>query len=172
MLKIAGLFGMVAALGLLGMLKSSELKLRVALLQDFLQMILTLKSKIDYLHEPLQSVLKDESGGAERKALQLLTGVQRDLETRQADTLQRAWDENVRSTYRGTPLSARDLELLRYPGMFLGQTDCENQAQQFAYLVTCLQAQIREAEGQYRSKGPLYRKVGFFGGTLLAVVLL
>ena len=69
-------------------------------------------------------------------------------------------------------LTAQDLQLVCYPGTFLGQTDCENQARQFQYLETRLQMQLQEAEEVYRTKGPLQRRIGFFTGALLAVVLL
>lgn len=72
MLKAAGLLGIVLSLGMLGILKSQELKQRIALLQDFWQMMLQLKSEINYLQEPLQSVLRQRPGNAESKAMQLL----------------------------------------------------------------------------------------------------
>ena len=72
MLKAAGLLGIVLSLGLFGILKSQELKQRIALLQDFWQMMLQLKSEINYLQEPLQSVLRQRPGKAESKAMQLL----------------------------------------------------------------------------------------------------
>ena len=47
MLKFAGIVGLVAALGLIGILKAEELKSRVKDLEDFLRMCLFLKSKIN-----------------------------------------------------------------------------------------------------------------------------
>ena len=86
--------------------------------------------------------------------------------------LQTVWKQSAETVYKGTPLTAQDLQLVCYPGTFLGQTDCENQARQFQYLETRLQVQLQEAEEVYRTKGPLQRRIGFFAGALLAVVLL
>ena len=86
--------------------------------------------------------------------------------------LQTVWKQSAETVYKGTPLTAKDLQLVCYPGTFLGQTDCENQARQFQYLETRLQVQLQEAEEVYRTKGPLQRRIGFFAGALLAVVLL
>ena len=171
MLKAAGLLGIVLSLGLLGILKSQELKQRIALLQDFWQMMLQLKSEINYLQEPLQSVLRQRPGNAESKAMQLLPAVQQALDAKQGD-LQTVWKQSAETVYKGTPLTAQDLQLVCYPGTFLGQTDCENQARQFQYLETRLQVQLQEAEEVYRTKGPLQRRIGFFARALLAVVLL
>ena len=85
MLKAAGLLGIVLSLGMLGILKSQELKQRIALLQDFWQMMLQLKSEINYLQEPLQSVLRQRPGNAESKAMQLLLAVQQALDAKQGD---------------------------------------------------------------------------------------
>ena len=166
MLKAAGLLGIVLSLGLFGILKSQELKHRIALLQDFWQMMLQLKSEINYLQEPLQSVLRQRPGKAESKAMQLLLAVQQALDAKQGD-LQTVWKQSAETVYKGTPLTAQDLQLVCYPG-----TDCENQARQFQYLETRLQVQLQEAEEVYRTKGPLQRRIGFFAGALLAVVLL
>ena len=88
MLKAAGLLGIVLSLGLLGILKSQELKQRIALLQDFWQMMLQLKSEINYLQEPLQSVLRQRPGNAESKAMQLLPAVQQALDAKRGNGLQ------------------------------------------------------------------------------------
>ena len=48
MLKLAGLLGLTAALGLIGVLKAEDLKRRQRLLEEYLKMLLSLKSKINY----------------------------------------------------------------------------------------------------------------------------
>ena len=171
MLKAAGLVGLVISLGLYGILKSREMKQRITLQRDFWQMMLQLKSEIQYLHEPLQNVLQQKKGDTESRAFRLLLTVQQKLAEEQTD-LQSAWEQSVKNVYAGTPLTAQDIEVFCYPGTFLGQTDCENQQKQFEYLQNRLQSQIQEAEEAYRTKGPLLRRIGFFAGGLIAVVLL
>ena len=171
MLKAAGLVGLVISLGLYGILKSREMKQRITLQRDFWQMMLQLKSEIQYLHEPLQNVLQQKKGDTESRAFRLLFAVQQKLAAEQAG-LQRAWEESVKTVYAGTPLTTQDIEVFCYPGTFLGQTDCENQQKQFEYLQNRLQSQIQEAEEAYRTKGPLLRRIGFFAGGLIAIVLL
>ena len=52
-------------------------------------------------------------------------------------------------------------------GSFIGQTNYENQKMQFEYLEKRL-----EAREESRVKGPMYRRIGFFGGAVAALVLL
>ena len=77
--------------------------------------------------------------------MQLLLAVQQALDAKQGD-LQTVWKQSAEAVYKGTPLTAQDLQLVCYPGTFLGQTDCENQARQFQYLETRLQVQLQEAD--------------------------
>ena len=64
MLKFVGLIGIVLSLGLVGIMKYEQLKTRVNLLEDFLQMILELKGQIGYFKEPLPLIF----ARAEKKA--------------------------------------------------------------------------------------------------------
>ena len=56
MLKLIGLLGLVIACGLSGIMKAGDLKKRVALLEDYLQMIIELKGQINYFREPLPDI--------------------------------------------------------------------------------------------------------------------
>lgn len=47
----------VAACGLLGSVKAWELKERIVLLEDFQKMILLLKGKMNYLREPITTMI-------------------------------------------------------------------------------------------------------------------
>ena len=63
MLRLAGLLGIVIALGLLGIMKSQQLGARVKLLEDFLQMVLELKGQISYFKEPLPAIFEKPKWG-------------------------------------------------------------------------------------------------------------
>lgn len=52
MLRLIGAGGLVLACGLMGIMKARQLKLRLSLLEDFLQMTLALKGQISYFKEP------------------------------------------------------------------------------------------------------------------------
>ena len=69
-------------------------------------------------------------------------------------------------------MTAADMELIRYPGCFLGQTDWQNQQASFEYLEQRLSEQLDEAARVYAVRGPLYRKIGFFAGGLAAIIFI
>ena len=171
MLKLAGLLGLTAALGLIGVLKAEDLKRRQRLLEEYLKMLLSLKSKINYFREPLSEHFCGNTENEKRKAFLLADEVFIELEGREAQISQ-IWFETAEKLYENTPLTGEDLEWVNYPGNFLGQTDCENQQYQFEYTERGIQAQIEDAKQAARVKGPLYRKLGFFAGGLIAVILI
>ena len=82
------------------------------------------------------------------------------------------WAQEATRIYKNTPLTDEDMELIRYPGCFLGQTDWQNQQASFEYLEQRLSEQIKQAGQAYAAKGPLYRKIGFFAGGLIAIIFL
>ncbi len=171
MLKLAGLLGLTAALGLIGVLKAEDLKRRQRLLEEYLKMLLSLKSKINYFREPLSEHFCENTEDEKRKAFLLADEVFIELEGKEAQISQ-IWSEKTEKLYENTPLTGEDLEWVNYPGNFLGQTDCENQQYQFEYTERGIQAQIEDAKQAARVKGPLYRKLGFFAGGLIAVILI
>ena len=52
-LKIIGIIGLITASGLAGIMKAYRLKRRIYLLEDYMKMIMDLKSRINYMKEPL-----------------------------------------------------------------------------------------------------------------------
>jgi len=63
------------------------------------------------------------------------------------------------------------MEIMKYPGEFIGQTDFENHIYHFTYLEEKLKKQIIEAQESYKKKGPMYSKIGFFLGSIGAIIL-
>ena len=72
MLKMIGLIALVAAAGFAGVQKSAELKERIRLLEDFLKMMLDLKSRIDYFKQPLLPMFQQTSAKKNTVAYRLL----------------------------------------------------------------------------------------------------
>lgn len=168
MFKFAGLMGMVLGAGLLGVMKSFELKERIRLLEDYLQMILDVKGYINYFREPLVQIYRSEGKKCCSEGFELFDKVRFDLTQKEAEIGQ-IWAHNVDLIYGSTCLTSEDVELLKYPGAFIGQTDYENQLARFDYLEKRLTEQIESARDNYAKTGPLYRKLGFFAGGLAAI---
>lgn len=171
MLKIIGLMALVAAAGFSGVLKAAELKERIRLLEDFLKMILDLKSRIDYFKQPLLPLFQQTSSKEDTPAYELLKRCQKELQENHGE-IRNVWRREAEKVYRKTPLTKEDMQSVLHLGAFIGQTDFENQKIQFDYLEKRLEEQLTEARAESRVKGPMYRRIGFFGGAVAALVLL
>ena len=171
MLKLAGITGLVLSLGFIGILKAQGLKSRIEILEEFMKMCLLLKSKINYLREPLTYIFSCDGQNGENKAFTLLCESFEEAEQRDAE-ISEIWHLKAEEIYRSAGLMPKDIECVKYLGTFLGQTDYENQLYQFEYLERMLKNQIDEAYDELKRKGPLYRKLGFFAGALIGIVLI
>ena len=171
MLKMIGLIALVAAAGFSGVLKAAELKERIRLLEDFLKMMLDLKSRIDYFKQPLLPLFQQTSSKEDTPAYELLKRCQKELQENHGE-IRNVWRREAEKVYRKTPLTKEDMQSVLHLGAFIGQTDFENQKIQFDYLEKRLEEQLTEARAESRVKGPMYRRIGFFGGAVAALVLL
>lgn len=171
MLKIMGLMALVAAAGFAGVLKAAELKERIRLLEEFLKMTLTLKGRIQYFRQPLIPLFAQVGTAGNTSAFHLLKQCRKQLEEKQGEISQ-VWIQEAEKIYGRTAITGEDLEIICHMGSFIGQTDYENQQMQFSFLETRLQEQLTEAREDCRQKGPMYRRIGFFGGAIAALVLL
>ena len=171
MFKLAGLLCITGALGLTGIAKSMALKERTVLLEDYLQMLTYLRSRINYFREPLCEILHAGAKNEDLKAFSFLNEILSNIDSNPFE-IERIWAQKAEEFYRNTPLKHEDINLIVYTGRFIGQTDYENQCAQFEYLEKTLEKQISDAAQEYHRKGPLYRKIGFFAGGTVALVFI
>lgn len=171
MFKLIGLLGITLALGLVGVMKAHELKLRQELLEEYMKLLLALKSRINYFREPLSKGFLGDGENEARKAFLMANDIFCELDEKKCG-IEEIWAKKVEESYRNTPLTAKDRECMAYVGSFIGQTDYENQLYSFDYTEQLLTAQIKEAGDVYAAKAPLYRRLGFFVGGLISVILI
>ena len=171
MLKFVGLIGIVLSLGLVGIMKYEQLKTRVNLLEDFLQMILELKGQIGYFKEPLPLIFARAEKKGDSKAFKLLGSVESKLNQKD-DEIAKIWPLAVSEIYNDMPLQKEDFDTIKYLGTFIGQTDYDNHIFHFSYLEEKLANQIADGKNSLKTKGPMYRKIGFFLGAILAILVI
>lgn len=170
MFKLIGLLGITLCCGLAGMMKTAELKRRSVLLEDYLRMVIELKGQINYFREPLPDIFDKLKKNGDSKAFRLLWGISGEIGDKGSEIVN-LWPLQVEEVYRGEPLTDEDLEIFKYIGEFVGQTDFENHIYHFSYLEDKLKKQIKDARENFRRKGPMYSKIGFFLGAIGAVIL-
>ena len=170
-IKILGLIGLIISFGLIGIYKSLRLKNRIELLEDYYKMILNLKSQINYFKEPLPDMFNKISKTNDSKAINMLKAIVDDFEEKDAN-LSNLWAKNINTVYDKCPLTDKDKEVISYPGKFVGQTDFVNQMQHFEYTEKQLQFQIEDAIREYNCKSPMFSKIGFFLGAIVAIIFI
>jgi len=82
------------------------------------------------------------------------------------------WPLKAYEIYKNEPLAKEDMDLIKYLGYFIGQTDYDNQIIHFNYLEESLKKQIDLAVQDSDKKSPLFNKLGFMVGIIISIVLL
>lgn len=171
MLKLTGLILLVAASSIAGVIKAEELRKRVVILEDYKKMVMELKSRINYFRQPFVYIKSEDSLNGDISAFSLLDRLRSDIEEKEWE-ISRIWSDNIEAMYMHTPLQKEDIEIMKYLGNFIGQSDYENQIYHFEYLENRLDKQIASAADIYKLRGPLCRKLGFLSGILIAFMLI
>lgn len=111
-------------------MKAGDLKKRVALLEDYLQMIIELKGQINYFREPLPDIFDKLKKTIVLPPISFLT-VSARSSGKKGGEIVKIWPEKVEEIYKSEPVTADDMEIMKYPGEFIGQTDFENHIYHF-----------------------------------------
>ena len=133
-------------------------------------MIIELKGQINYFREPLPDIFDKLKKNDRSAAYIILDSLGTQLREKGGEIV-KIWPEKVEEIYKSEPVTADDMEIMKYPGEFIGQTDFENHIYHFTYLEEKLKKQIIEAQESYKKKGPMYSKIGFFLGSIGAIIL-
>lgn len=171
MLKMVGLTGIIISSGLCGIYKYLMLKRRVQLLDDFMKLIIELKSQINYFREPLPLIFEKLKNSNNIRASILLEDIGIELRNKPCN-INEIWALKAIERYKSEPLNNEDIELIIYPGNFIGQTDYENQMCKFSYLEDKVKERISDAQNELSKKGPIYKKIGFIIGIMISIVFL
>jgi stage III sporulation protein AB len=171
-LKIVGLLGLVVSIGLIGIAKANTLKRRLFLLEDYMQMVILIKGQINYFKESLPDIFRKIEKNSSSKAFLLLSDISNILVGTSNIEISQIWVSSTASMYKDEPITKEDLEIFNYLSTFIGQTDFENHLHHFTYLEEKLQKQIKEASDNLHKNGPMYRKMGFLIGMIVALLFL
>ena len=171
MLKILGILGLISSFGLIGISRSSLLKKRVDLLEEYYQMIMELKGQINYFKEPLPDIFNRLTKNNNSYTDFFLMEVLDEMNEKNCYSSD-FWLKRLKSVYSNTAITHEDMQIISYLGDFLGQTDYNNHLQHFLYIERKLQNHISQAKENYHSKSPMYNKIGFFIGGIIGILLI
>lgn len=171
MFKALGLIGLVITSGMTGILKGSQLKQRIIMLYDIQNLVLTMKSQMNYLKEPVSVLFEKLSKKQDSRAFRLPGECLLEMQSKDGE-MGEFWARKAKEIYRKTALTEEDITILSQMGKYLGQTDFANQQAQFQWTEERLHRQIEEAEQQCAQKYSLYCRLGFLGGAAAALILI
>ncbi|WP_425754865.1 hypothetical protein ACPW7J_07555 [Ihubacter sp. rT4E-8] len=173
MVKAAGLFLAFIAASALGLLKSSEVRRRQRLLEEFRDLIAHIATEISYFKEPLPQIFgKLSTCGNEETAILMRSVMAACTSERFSSSLEDMWNQSINLAYEQCPLTSEDLAVMKKCGQFLGQSNFQGQQEHFRLLDGQLLRQISEAEEAVRTKSRMYTKLGVSTGLVIAIALL
>ena len=164
MLKLAGAVMIIVSGSILGILKADRLKKRADNLENITSALELLKCDINYGRKDLQGALRDIGISLKIDIFRRIAEYIKEIGVKEA--IKKALDDDAEC------LLERDKEPVRTLGETLGMTDAENQTRAIDEAITRLIKAKKDAEEEYLRLGRLYKSVGFFGGVLVAIVLM
>lgn len=170
MLKLILCIIIVASCGGLGILKSLSFSDRLNDLADLKHMIRILQTEMNYKKDPLPNAFSRISKYKNTAAMHLLAACSENMKNNL--DFRQCWENAITSTYNGTSLKDDDLRILKDMGLQLGKSDLQGQAAMFSLTNIKLDDQIAEAAEERKTKGKMYKSLGFSIGAVIAILLI
>ncbi len=82
------------------------------------------------------------------------------------------WEEKIKSLPNSLSLIKTDKEFLKEFGSELGKTDVEGQLKHIELYKSIFEKQLDDAERDIKQKSKLYRTMGLFAGTTIALMII
>ncbi|MEG0829158.1 MAG: stage III sporulation protein AB [Anaerovoracaceae bacterium] len=160
----------VLSCGCLGIVKSMTFSQRLLDLLDLKNMIKILETEMSYKKDPLPSAFQRISTYKDNPAMNLLS--QCNVFMKKNMDFQCCWNKGIDAVFGKRSLTVEDLICLKDMGLQLGKSDIEGQKAMFSVTMIKLEQQIKEAEENKKTKGKMYKSLGFSIGAVIAIILI
>lgn len=165
-LKIIGAVIILTVCAYAGFYFADRLKKRCVYLRNINTALSLLETEISFGGSRLKKALKSVDRTADTRGL-----FEETAEGLEELGIKKAWHNTVLKKRAELCLTDSDAEALAALGARLGMTDTENQIKNIRYVKEMLNAQQKEAEGEYERLGRLYRGGGALAGLFLILIL-
>lgn len=166
MLKVIGGVLIVLSCTAGGFFFASALRLRQEFLKDFLSFLHALKIRLRYSSSDIRTLIPQCS---ESKLLQpMVSKIQKVSENKAFYTL---WKEWISSIPKSMGLLSADKKALAEFGSELGMTDVQGQLSHIDLYVSVFEKHLANARENLNQKSKLYKSLGFFLGTSIALMI-
>ena len=170
MLKILLCGVIILASGGLGILTAQKFTERLRDLEDLKAMVKILETEMRYKKDPLPRAFARIAEYKDNRAMDLLWECSQQMQRSQS--IGHCWELALSAAYENSCLKENDLIIIKDMGLQLGKSNLTGQTAMFSFINDKLNAQIREAEQEKKSKGKMYKSLGFGIGVMLAIILI
>ncbi len=163
-LKIIGCILLVGATSAAGFQLSRRLYKRRDFLKAFLVFLSSLETNIRYNSADIFTLV---TSCASDDNLSFLAP-----KNNKEDSFETQWKKNIDDIPKSIPVSKGDRQLLYEFGSYLGKTDVDGQLKHLELYKISFAKQLSLAESAITQKSKLYKTMGFFAGTALALMMI
>lgn len=171
MLKVLGIFCILAGSTGIGALCAAELDLRIRELEELEQRMLLLKGEIRYMHRPLPEAFLHLSAGAPPPFHDFFRHMGEELQERLGCTADSLWKKNMKQDLQGLHINGQEWSGLEALGGMLGYLDVEMQINTLDHYLEQLKRSVARAADTAESRRKLYRYMGALGGAALVILI-
>lgn len=171
MVKLLGIVCILAGSTGLGLSMAQDLERRTAELQELQQIMLLLRGRIRYMHQPLPEAFRQLSCSIGKPFSRFFFQTAKELEERSGQSAAAVWEKNLKQYVPGLHISRQEYEELVKLGGMLGCLDVEMQLNLLDYYLEQLKLSAGESRENAASRRRLYRYLGLLSGMLLVLLL-
>ena len=161
-LKITGAVLLVLSTTFCGFMLSVRLKSRCKFLLAFQDFLCTLETNIRYNTDDIIRLIEKS---AINPMLSVFSG------TKHSD-FSNYWQKAITSIPQSYGLKNDDITVLENFGKALGTTDVEGQLNHIELYKNILNSQLIKSKEEYKEKSKLYKVLGFFTGSIIAIMFI
>ncbi|MDY3862034.1 MAG: stage III sporulation protein AB [Ruminococcus sp.] len=167
MLRVMGAVLIVLSGSLAGFYYSGRLKKRCDILQEFSAFLAELKTRIRYSGADIFSLLSSLEGSNHINAVIDFVNQNKDS----GKSLPDLWEQAVTIAFKGSPLKESDRKAMIQFGETLGTADVCGELAHIDLYVEIFDKLLKSAGRELNEKSKLYKTLGFFAGTSIALMI-
>lgn len=164
-LKITGAILLVSASFTIGCVFSKKLYSRRDFLKSLIVFISNLSTQLRYNSSDIFTII---TLSAQISELEFFDFTDNEL----AQPFYEQWKEKIQLLPKSLSLNRSDIDLLTEFGLELGKTDIDGQLKHIELYNTIFEKQLNDAENAIIQKSKLYKTMGFFAGTAVALMII
>ena len=166
MVRVIGCLMIIISGSLGGIYFSSKLKNRVDFLKDFTSFLKSLKIHLRYTSADIFTILPMCSDSKILKPIFLkMNNINTD------NSLSEIWNNSFKEIYKQYSLCKSDITAITDFGVTLGKTDVEGQLSHIELYTDIFTKALENAVSEMKTKSRLYKTMGFFLGTSVALMI-